>query len=184
VISDSKSLSELLVAHEQALVQFVRNKAGLRLLRFETLEDLVQGVHCEALRAGASFEYRSEPEFMAWIYRVARHHIYSRAAYWCALKRNSGGLIKLIESETEGGFEPVATGTSPSSFAGRREQIVLITRALNSMRERDKQMLQRWASGATIEQMAGEFELTYDAAKRARLRAMERLQKLHRLMFG
>lgn len=179
-----RTIDALLVEHQEALARFVRNKAGARLLRFETVEDLVQGVHIEALKAAGQFEYRSEPEYLAWIYRIARHHIYNRAAYWNALKRNSGGLIRLIDSETEGGFEPADTGTSPSSFAGRREQIVLIARALASMRERDQTLLRAWACGVSIEEAAAQLELSYDAAKRARLRAIERLKKLHRLMSG
>ena len=162
------------------LERYVRRHAGPGLLRYESVEDLVQGIHLEALRSRGTFEYRGEEELLGWLFRVARNHIYHRAAHWQAAKRDSAGVMRLV-AET-GGFDPPASGTSPSSFAGRREQLVLVTRALSALPDRDRQLLGRCLKGATIDDLANEFGMTYEAAKHARQRALERLRKTHRLI--
>ncbi len=177
----SKKLEDLLVEHSDALTSFVRNNASLLVLRYEGLEDIVQGIHLQALKASDKFEYRSDKEFFGWMYNVARHYLYNRTAYWKALRRNSGGLIRIFETETDG-FDPVDTGTSPSSIAARREQIVYLTQALARIRTQDRDLLKKAASGTSIEQLAEERGVSYDAVKQARLRALSRLRKMHTLI--
>ncbi len=181
LLSSSKSLEKLLVEHDENLHAFVRNNASLLALRYESVEDIVQGVHLQALKAGEKFEYRSDKEFFGWIYQIARHYMYNRTAYWKALRRNSGGLIRIYETETDG-FDPVDTGTSPSSIAARREQIVTLTRALARIRTSDRDLLKKAAEGASIEALAEERGVSYDAVKQARLRALGRLRKMHKLI--
>lgn len=180
-LGSPKTLQELLVDHDENLRAFVRNNASLLVLRYESVDDIVQGVHLQALKAGERFEYRSDKEFFGWIYQIARHFMYNRTAYWKALRRNSGGLIRIYETETDG-FDPVDTGTSPSSIAARREQIVTLTRALARIRTSDRDLLKQAAEGTSIEKLAEERGVSYDAVKQARLRALGRLRKMHKLI--
>lgn len=179
-MSETPTLRTLLVEHQDDLARFVARHAGARLLRFESAEDLVQGMLVQILAYEESFEYRSVPEFLAWLYRIARQQIYKRTAHWYAAKRGSGDVVRLLARET-GEIDPPASGTSPSSFAGRREQVVLVTRALARLGGRDREIVEWSAAGASIEELAERLGIAYEAAKKARLRALERLRKLYEL---
>src|SRR5262245_26757653 len=56
-------MEELLGRHEPALAALIRREAGVALLQFDSLEDLLQGVRYEAIRSAASFEWRGETAF-------------------------------------------------------------------------------------------------------------------------
>ena len=74
-------------------------KRGGRLLRFETAEDLAQGVHAAALERVDGVEFRSDRELRAWIYTVARGYLANRQEHWAALKRRSrnSGIVNTFE---------------------------------------------------------------------------------------
>ncbi len=172
---------DALAAYQPYLERHVRRMAGLRLTRYEALADLVQGVLLRALKALPDFEYRSERELLGWLKTLARHHVLDRVDHWKAVRRNCGRVIRLVETESRG-FDPSDHGTSPSSRAARREQIVLVTRAMEGLRSRDRALLEKSARGASIEDLAEELGISYESAKKARQRAIERLQKAHRLL--
>ena len=179
-------LSELLVRHRADLIRFVSRHASARLRRFEAPDDLVQGIHVQALRQKERFEYRGDREFFAWLYRIARSYLLDRAAHWYALRRRSVRLVRIAQAESGSlpGFEPPATGTSPSSFANRRDRLVLVSRALSTLPPRDREMIQLSSAGLSIGEIAEKLDLAYDTAARARLRAFERLKKAYEEEFG
>ena len=84
-----RSLSALLIANEPFLLHLVRNEAS-GLLRFESVEDLAQGVFVRALKEAEGFEYRGQRKFLAWLRTFARRHIADRHDYWSAMRRGSG----------------------------------------------------------------------------------------------
>ena len=140
------SVTELLVAHREDLVRFVARHAG-RILRFESVDDLVQGIHVRAVERAAEFRYRGREPFFAWIYTLARSHIADRHAYWAALRRRPARLVRLGTASGTGAGgsvgEPAATSTSPSAFASRREQLDIALRALALLMPRDRDLI-RW----------------------------------------
>ncbi len=179
---EQPELEELLVQYQAQLAGFVRKQLGVRLRRFETVEDLVQGVICDALRHRERFVYQGGAPFQAWLQRVARHYLINRAAYWAALRRDSRRLIRFVERESHA-FDPPDTATSPSSLAARREQIVLLVRAISKLRPRDREVLELLSAGSDIEDLGNKLGVSYQAAKQARLRAIDRVHKLYKLMF-
>ena len=123
---DHHNLPALLVRYQPQLLAFAQREAGVPLLRFETADDLVQGVHQEVLRCATRFEWRSEKEFLGWVFTVARRCLSARRAHWFALKRNRGKVLRLTWSgpgADQSSYRLCAadTGTVPSSFAFRRE---------------------------------------------------------------
>jgi RNA polymerase sigma factor (sigma-70 family) len=180
------ALAELLVRYRPDLVRFVERRAG-SVLRFESAEDLVQGIHLNALRHGARFRYQGREPFLAWMHTVARHHIATRRAYWHALKRRPRGLLRLTRApgtDPRGVAEPAAGATGPSTFAGRAEHVARAARALDLLLERDRQLVQ-WASAGTADaEIAERLGLSRAAAERARQRALGRYRKTFRLLFG
>jgi RNA polymerase sigma factor (sigma-70 family) len=176
------TLAELLERHRAALLGFAQRRGG-RVLRFETAEDLVQGVHLRALEHAHTFDYRGEKQFLEWMYAVARSHLADRHAYWLALRRRPGALVRLTQGVTTGGgaAEPGGRGTGPATFAERRDELELAYAALAALLERDQRLVRWSCEGLAIDEMAQRLEISYDAAERARLRAVERFRKAYRL---
>jgi DNA-directed RNA polymerase specialized sigma24 family protein len=184
--SGAARLAHGLAAHHEALLAFMRRHAR-GLLRFESAEDLVQGTHARALAEAERFEFRGDQELGAWLLTLARRHVADRHDHWSALKRGSGRVARLTwsgaDSTAGGGAPPVAAaGPGPSTFASRRELLVLAARALAVLLPRDRQLVQ-WASeDVPVAEQAERLGIGYDAAQRAGLRALERFRKAYRLV--
>ena len=177
-------LPELLEEFRDDLLRFAQSHAG-RLVRYESPEDLLQGIHVRALERGGEFEYRGREPFLAWLYSVARSYITDRHVYWAALKRRPAALLRLTWGDSSSGVpEPIATATGPSTFADRREQLSLAVRALALLLPRDQELVQGSSEGLSIAELAEHLEISYDAAERARLRALDRFRKAYRLITG
>ena len=124
---DKPSLESLLIAHRDTLGRIVRRR-GSGLLRYESVEDLVQGVHLQAFKAAHWFDYRGEKAFLGWLTRVAQQHIAKRNEYWRAGKRDAGHMLRITASDRKSqaagtrGVSPAAPATGPFTLASRREQ--------------------------------------------------------------
>jgi RNA polymerase sigma factor (sigma-70 family) len=158
------------------------------LLRFETEEDLVQGIVLRALEKSDRFEWRDEPSFFAWIRQLGESFLSDRRAHWGALKRRTGRLLRLAtagDSQAGGdAAEPVADATGPSTFAARRELIALSARALDILLPRDRDLVRWSAEGVPLEEQAARLGIAYEAVGKARQRATERFRKTFALVSG
>lgn len=67
--------------------------------------------------------------------------------------------------------------TGSSTFAARREHLRLAVLALAALPPRDRDLVRRTSEDVPIEEQAKSLGLSYDAAKQARLRALERFRK-------
>ena len=186
---DGAELAALLVEYRPQLVAFARREAGVPLLRFESADDLVQGIHQEALRCADRFEPRSDEEFLGWMYTIARRWVTGRRVHWFALKRNCGKVLRLTWSgpgaeESSYRLDPADTGTGPSTFAFRRERLVEATKALALLLPRDHDIVRWTTGGMSVEEQASRLGLSHDAALRAQHRALERLRKAYRVISG
>lgn len=182
------ALGELLVRFRGELAGYVAVHAG-RLTRHESVDDLVQGIHLRVLEQRASFEYRGDASFLAWIRSVARSHLADRHAYWSALRRRPSHLVRLVQSgdatgDRSSAAEPVATATGPSTFASRREQVDVAVRALGLLPERDRDLVRWRLEGVGVAEQASRLGVSVDAADRAGRRAVERLRKMHAVISG
>ncbi len=177
-------LSELLVRHRLEMVRYIERHAG-PLLRYETAEDLWQGVCLEALRGQERFTYRGREPFFAWIHTLTRRHLRARRDHWNALKRRPGRLLRLTEGATSDPgavVGPALQRTGPSTFAARRELLTVAVKALGCLLERDQKLV-RWSSeGLPPSEQAARLGLSPAATDRARLRALERFRKAYRVL--
>jgi RNA polymerase sigma factor (sigma-70 family) len=169
-------LEALLDGHGDTLRRFVRAHGG-QLLRRESEEDLVQGIALRALERRQSFK---GGDFGAWIVTVARSYLADRANYWQALRRKPGALLRLTSGGT-GGLDPAATATGPSTLAARREHLKLAVAALAALPPRDRDLVKWTSEDVPLEEQAKRLSLSYDAAKQARLRALDRFRKAFEL---
>lgn len=185
-MSVDPALSDLLVLHHDALCVYVGSRGG-RLLRYETVDDLVQGVVVRALERGAEFRFQGEERFLAWMYTVARSFLADRHAHWLALRRRPAGLFRLLQNDSETGDphavrEPAIDATGPSTFASRREQITLALRALDLLFPRDRDLVRWTTQGLSVEEIAARLDVAPNTAVQARGRALGRLRKAHRIV--
>jgi DNA-directed RNA polymerase specialized sigma24 family protein len=186
-----RTVKVLVVAHRVELARFLERQAG-DLLRFEATEDLLHGLIASLLDRGAAFASRSPEEDRAWLYGAARHFLNMRRRYWSAIKRDSGRLLRTgLKSWSESGLSRdaanaieaiAASQTGVSTFAGRREQLVLAMRALALLLPRDRELVEWAAEGLSNEAIAERTGTTVAAAAKAKSRAIERLRKTHLLV--
>lgn len=179
--SDSKNrLEDLLDRHRNALQRIVE-KAGSGLLKYESVEDLVQGVCLRAIAGEKHYQFIGEPEFIQWITTLAKQQIADRYQYWTALRRRAGRVLRLAESisvSSEGSAAtPASSQTGPSTFASRRELAELALRALAALFPKDQEIVKATIDGASVEDIAVKLNISYEAAKKSRQRALERFRK-------
>ncbi len=179
------SLAELLERHHAELVRHLRRE-GSGLLRYESAEDLAQGAALHALRVADRFEYLGDAAFMGWIRAIGRQHIANRTAYWRALKRNAGPMLRVTFGDTTdpgsgSGVNPEARLTGPATFADRRARLEIATSALALLPARDRELVEAICRGLSIDETAERLDITAAAAQRARLRAQERFKKTYEL---
>lgn len=183
-----EELERLVLLYQVELGGYLERRAG-DLLRFEAAEDLLQGLVVSLLAAADGFQLRSDKENRAWFFGAAKKYLAMRRRYWGALKRDSGRLLRTglggLTRTGDGllGVEGFAASqTGPSTFAWRREQLVVAARALALLMPRDRELVE-WASqDLSTEEIAGRLGVAQEAAAKARLRAIERLRKAHMLV--
>lgn len=183
------SLADLVARHSSDVRGFAERHGGRRLLQFETADDLAQGVCQRALERGGAFEFRSDPEFRAWLFQVARTYLSDRREHWSAKKRHPARLLRLTASgagtaDPGAASEPVRRRTGPSTFASRREQITLALQAVTMLLPRDRDLVTWHAEGLDADSVAAKLGVTRDAADRARRRALDRFRKAFALISG
>lgn len=181
------ALSTLLEDFRRDLLSYLDRKANW-LLRFESAEDLWQGLCVRALAASEQFHYEGREPFLAWIHKLARHHLADRRAYWSRLKRGSARVLRITSRGTSTDplavLEPPGTVTGPITFADRRERLAFAVKALAVLSPRDRQLVQMDADGMDLKEQADDLEISYEALRQARSRALARFQKAYRLISG
>ena len=182
---EPSALESALTEHRAELITYIKLHAA-GLLRFESAQDLYGGLVLELLSKGALFESRSPVEDTAWLRETARFYMANRRRYWSALKRDTGRLMRTglggANPSSAGGLvDFAASQTGPSTFAFRREQLVILTQALSVLPERDRRLVELASTGASNEDIAGQLGLSHSAAAKAKSRALERLKKAHEL---
>ncbi len=173
------ALADLLTEHREVVVRYFAGK-GKSVRRYESPEDLAQGVHLHALQQEHRFDYQGERQFVAWVLRLARQHLRDRIAHWKALKRDAGPVLRITYTEaTRAGVNPPAQITGPITNASRKEQLHLATLAMDGLPPRDREIVRLMTAGADIEGISRQLKISSSAAQRARLRALERFRKIY-----
>ncbi|MCC6427715.1 MAG: hypothetical protein IT435_12955 [Phycisphaerales bacterium] len=174
-------LEYLLVEHRSIIEAIVRRDAGVVLMRFESSEDLSQGIAQEAIRSAAQFRWEGPEAFAGWLAVIARRYLSGRRDYWLAHKRNPGVILRLTFTSAGGQRiehrELADTAAGPATFAFRKEQLVMATRALAMLLPRDRDIVTWLSEGLGIDEISARLGIARDAAEKARTRALDRLRK-------
>jgi RNA polymerase sigma factor (sigma-70 family) len=156
------------------LAEVARRDAGIALLRFESIDDLVAGMQQEAIRSLPSLAWHGDDAFRGWLLQIARRHLHARRDHWFALKRSGGPVLRLTLSSSTG---PSAPGMGPRTFAQRREELAAVTKALGLLPQRDRDLILWSSEGASNEETAERLGITAEAVRKATARALDRLRK-------
>ena len=171
-----QDLTALMEEHRSDLLMYLQHNAGW-LLKYETVDDLYQGVRLRAVERGDTFRSQGRESFLAWMYMVTRTYLADRGDYWSRLKGRAAALLRLAS----GASDHVA---GPSTFASRRERLSLAVQVLATLLPRDCDLV-RWSSGGvSLEDRAKRLGLPRDTTARAGARALERFRKAYRLASG
>ena len=181
-------LERVLTEQRDELLRFLERNAA-SLLRFESAQDLYGGLVLDLLSRTPEFTSLSPAADRAWLREAARFHLANRRRYWTALKRDTGRLMRTGMAERSAAGSSwgtpldgvAASQTGPSTFADRREQVVLLTQALSVLPERDRRLVELASAELSNEDIGLELGLSAAAAAKAKSRALERLRKAHEL---
>ncbi|MFN0206819.1 MAG: RNA polymerase sigma factor [Planctomycetota bacterium] len=180
--STKPEFSKLLDRERPHLERLIARRAGA-LLRFDTIDDLLQEVFLEAMRSLPVFVYQGDLAFRAWMIKLLIGVLNARRDHWQSLRRNAGKLLR-IDGRFSGsrssirGTDPAAPGPAASTVARRREMLTIAIRAMSELGTRDRQLINSFVNDESIDKIAERLGLQYDAAKKARLRAVEKIRKL------
>ena len=180
------SMAELLGQCRDDLRRWVESHAS-GLLKHEETEDVVQGIHMRALTKVEHFQYQGDPQFFGWLIAVGRQYVADRHDYWSALRRQAGKILRVTVSgnsptSTSIGIDPRSDSTGPGTFTERRELVEIAVRAASLLIDRDRQIVGYLADGLPNAEIAAQLGVSYDAAERAKRRAIERFRKTFELV--
>ena len=130
-VGGTAAFDELLTRFLPELRAFVRLRAGIRIMRRESEEDLVQSVCREVLQDVGNFEYRGLPAFKSWLYTRALHKIYDRNKFYQRDKRD-GAREQAIPTDPQylSGFGSLLT---PSRVAMQGEDVAQLEAAFDKL---------------------------------------------------
>ena len=169
------SLGELLIRHRPHLLRLVQRKAR-GLLRYETADDLVQGIHLGALESSRHFEYQGEPAFVSWLNTIAERQLLMAVRYHSARKRD-------ISRERFAGTSPShpADQPSPSAAAVQGEMTALIRNAVLRLPTLERRVVEMHSfEGRSFARVAQELALS--GAARARYIFQRALKAMGRML--
>jgi RNA polymerase sigma factor (sigma-70 family) len=172
---DSQALDELLAHHLPALQAYVCSQMPAALRAYESVSDVVQSVCGEVLRH-EQFEYKGPAAFRCWLYRAVTFRILSKLRKLNADCRSPEHEATTIDVEQLTGSEKQP---GPASILSQREDVARLEAALAQMKPEEAEILaMRYFAGAHAQDIAGELNISKDAADKRLSRARERLKEL------
>lgn len=189
MIADAKREGEqawgrLLELYRNYLSLLARMEVGQRLQRKLDASDLVQETFLDAHRNFASFEGRTEAQFLAWLRTILAGKVANTIRHYVGTQ---GRDIRL-EQELSASFDlsalrldklATASVASPSQQAIRREQSVLMADMLQRLPEdyREVILLRHWEE-LSFPDIARRMKRTVDSVEKLWVRALARLRQV------
>lgn len=130
---DRSVLPELLAAHADALVGFLRLHSTPRLRLLESAADLAQSTCREVLEDLDRFEFRDPASFRAWIFQRALMVLQRRQRYHSAQKRDAARAVELSAAEERALLDTYSGVLSPSRHAAAREELQRFEHAFDTL---------------------------------------------------
>ena len=181
---DADALGRLLERYRHYLGVLARVQIGRRLQRKVEEGDLVQETFLEAHRAFPRFRGESEGELVYWLRQILAARIAMLVRHYFGTQRRNAELERELVDDLDASSRLmaqafVASNTSPSLGAARREQAVLLADALARLSEDYRQVITlRHLEGQTFPEVARQMGRSVDAVEKLWTRALVQLRRL------
>lgn len=136
--ADDPELHELLERHLPKLHAFVKARLGAALRQREGTVDVVQSVCREVVEHGATFEFRGEERFIAWLRLAAHNKIREKHRRHVAQRRDMRREAEATDSVAAAAF---ATLMTPSAIAVGNESAAIVRDALAALSEEHRDVI-------------------------------------------
>jgi RNA polymerase sigma-70 factor, ECF subfamily len=179
---DGQALGRLLERYRNYVGLLVRLQVGRRLRTKVDVEDLLQEISLEIHRKIGLFRGCSEREFLTWIRRLIGSILANQVRHYLGTKSRDARLERALVDDLDQSSRAlndglIASQSSPSQQAVRREQAVLLADALNELPEDYREVIiLRQLEGLSFPDVARRTGRTEDSVKNVWLRALARLR--------
>jgi len=180
---DESALGKLLESFRSYLTLLARLQIGRRLQGKADAADLVQETFLQAHRCFVDFQGASEASVASWLRQI----LASRVAKLIRRYQGSAGRDVRLERELEQDLDQtsqridvglVASSSSPSQRAIRREQAVLLAETLSRLAADDREVIiLRHLEERTFPDVAQRMGRSVDSVKKLWVRALGRLRQ-------
>ena len=179
-------LGKLLDDHRPRLVAMVSRRIDPRLAVRIDPEDVVNEAFLLARRRYTNFKRQTSVSAYSWLYRIVLDCLIE------AWRRESRGRRDLqrempwpAESSAQLGAGLIHSGTSPSEEVARQHLQEHMQQTLEMLSEKDREILwMRHYDQLTHKEAGAVLEITESAATLRYVRALERLRKLWKQLYG
>jgi RNA polymerase sigma-70 factor (ECF subfamily) len=183
-VGEADALGRLLEGYRNYLTVLARVQIGRRLQCKAEAADLVQETFLEAHRAFDRFRGVSEAELAQWLRQILATRIAMLVRHYFGTQRRNADLERALADEVDEssrvlGRAFIASGTSPSQGAARREQAVLLADALARLPDDYHRVIcLRHLEGMTFPEVARQMGRSVDAVEKLWARALVQLRRL------
>jgi len=180
---DRAAAGQLLEHYSAYLTLLARVQIGRRLQGKADAGDIVQETFLEAHRQIGRFRGTSEAELLAWLRRILAGQIALLLRRYLGtkgrdvkLERELGVQLDQSSQAMDGGF--IATLSTPSQHASRREQAVLLAEALRELSEDHREVIVlRHLEALSFPEVAARMGRSEDSVQKLWVRALANLRR-------
>jgi len=177
------ALGRLLDRHRIRLARLAKQQVGRRLRGKLDVDDLLQEVSLKAHRDIRGFHGSSEGEFRSWLRQLLATTVANQVRHYFGTRgrdpRRERPISAAWESSSNAaGQNLLASQTSPSQRASRRERAALLADALDNIPESYRRVIVlRQIEGHSFSEVARQMQRSEDSVKNLWLRALARLRR-------
>jgi RNA polymerase sigma-70 factor (ECF subfamily) len=187
---DAAALGQLLERYRSYLCLLARVQIGRRMQGKLDVADVVQETCLEAHRGVGQFRGSTETQFLAWLRQILVAILANQVRRYFGTKRRDVRLERELQDDLDRSSANLRSGlvasqSSPSSQASRREEAVLLADAMEELpKDYREVIILRQLEGLSFPQVALRMGRTEDSVKNLWARALLRLRRLLEVLDG
>ena len=180
---DRESLGALFKSFAAYLTLLARLQLDGRLLGKIDPADLVQETFLRAQEAFGQFRGTSERELMGWLRQILASRLAKQLRRYCDTEQRNVGLERALDANLDRSSFAldralVASGSTPSQAASRREQALILADALAQLSADYREVIiLHHLQGLTFAQTAARMQRSEDAVEKLWVRSLVALRR-------
>lgn len=135
---DREALDRLLEHVGGRLRGIITQQLGPRMRGRLDASDILQSTYLNVVKSIGTFRGEGEAAFVGWVANIARNNIHDRTKYFLAEKRGGPEVGRKVLEAEDRVVDPLP---SPSSHAVRIEDLLLVSRALESLSDLHRRVI-------------------------------------------